>query len=141
MNLLERIRQLDPRPLKGPTLAHLRLVEDENAMLRKHAAKQITDATLLTGINIHGGGMEVGMKGGAAGVLVEQLAQQFVDSGAINFLEMTFASAEMLPGEQFVVTIQRVHGETPGMQLKRLKAELAAATGEPPGEPSRKEPK
>ncbi len=134
MTLIDRIRLLDPRPLKGPTLAHLKTVEDENAMLRKHAAKQITDATLMTGINIHGGGMEIGLKGGAAGVLVEQLAKQFLDSGAKNFLELSFASAEMLPGEQFTVTIQRVYGETPGGQNRRLKAELAALSPSPAAE-------
>lgn len=130
MNLIDRIRLLDPRTLKGPTLAHLKMVEDENALLRKHAAKEITDATLMTGISIHGGGMEIGMEGGAAGVLVEQVAKQFLDSGAANFVELSFASAEMMPGEQFTVTIQRVSGETPGGQNRRLKAELAALSAD-----------
>lgn len=132
MKLLERIRQLDPRPIKGQALADLHQALKENELLRQHAAKQITDATLLTGINIHGGGMELGMKGGAAGVLAEMLAAQFKEGGGVNYLELSFSSAEVMPGERFVVTIQRVHGETPSQQIKRLRAELAATEGQKP---------
>ena len=127
MRILERIRRLNPLPLKGPNLAYLKTVEDENALLRQHAAKQITDATLMTSLHVHSGGMELGMEGGAAGILVERLAQQFLETGAKNFIELKFQSVEMMPGECFTVTIQRMGGETPGDQLKRLKAELAQA--------------
>jgi hypothetical protein len=131
MTAIDRLRLLDPRGVKGPTLAHLKMVEDENALLRQHAAKQITDATLMTGLHVHDGGMEIGLTGGAAGVLAEQLAKQYLDSGAANFVELSFRSAEMAPGEQFTVTIQRVGGETPGAAIKRLKAALIAALPHP----------
>ena len=126
MSLLDRIRLLDPRTLKGPTLAHLKKVEDENALLRQHAAKQITDATLMTGISLHDGSIHLGLKGGAAAVLAECLTDQFMETGAPNYVELTFVSTEKWPGQRFTVTVQRCDGETPSEQIKKLKAELSA---------------
>jgi hypothetical protein len=100
-------------------------LERENDLLRQHAAKQITDATLMTGLVVGNGDATLGLEGGACGLLVEQFAQQFKDGGGINYLELKFESQSVLPGKAFVVTLQRVRGETPTQQLKRARARIA----------------
>lgn len=110
-------------------------LEAQNDLLRRHAQKQITDATLMTGLNIGPAGVDLGLEGGAASLLAEMLAGQFKDSGAVNYLELTFSSREAVPGERFVVTIQRAAGNTPGQKLKELRARIShlverAAAGE-----------
>lgn len=107
--------------------AALAAAEAENDLLRQHAAKQINDSTLLTGINIGNGSMDIGMQGGAARVLAESFFDQFIESGAENFLEVRFDSQEKLPGKSMVVTLQLVDGLTPAQKIAELKAALAAA--------------
>lgn len=103
----------------------------ENTMLRQHAAQQITDGTLITGLNIGAGGFDLGLQGGAAQLLAESLAQQFKDGGGINYLELRFESSQALPGEKFVVTIQRVEGLTPAQKLAAMTAERDTAHRKP----------
>lgn len=105
----------------------LAAAEAENDILRQHAAKQITDSTLLTGINFNSGSMDIGMQGGAARLLAESFFDQFIESGAVNYLEVRFDSQEKMPGKSMVVTLQLVDGLTPAQKLAELKAALAAA--------------
>jgi hypothetical protein len=98
----------------------------ENDLLRQHAAKQISDGTMLTGIVIRNGAAEIGLEGGACGLLADSFAKQFLDGGAMNYLELKFESQTVMPGVAFVVTLQRVDGETPAQQLKAAQAERDA---------------
>lgn len=105
--------------------AEVEALEAENDLLRQHSAKQINDATLLTGISIGNGSMDIGMQGGAARLLADSFFDQFIESGAVNYLEVRFDSPEKMPGKSMVVTLQLVDGLTPAQKIAELKAELA----------------
>jgi hypothetical protein len=96
-------------------------LRSENAKLRELPGRRLMDATALTGVLVADGGFNVGLEGGACQLLVESFAQQFIDSGAINYLGMTFSSKVLLPGDEFMVTMQKVSGKTP--HSLRLEAE------------------
>lgn len=102
----------------------LREILKENELLRKHAAKEISDSTLLTGISVSNGGINMGLEGGAAALLVESFVSQFKAEGGINYVELSFTSTQVMPGERFVVTVQRVDGLTPAQKLAAAEAEL-----------------
>lgn len=101
-------------------------VEAENDLLRQHAAEQISDATLLTGINIGNGSMNMGLQGGAAQMLAESFFDQFQKSEAVNYLELRFESESKMPGKAMVVTLQLVGGLTPGQKIADQAREIAA---------------
>ena len=123
-------RRNAPKPPPTGSIAGLLVERDEllreNELLRQHASDKISHATLMTDLNVNSGGMNMGLQGGAAQLVAESFADQFKNSGAPNYLEITFTSAEKMPGVRFVVTVQRADGETPTEQIKKLKAELAA---------------
>ncbi|ABE46843.1 hypothetical protein [Polaromonas sp. JS666] len=65
--------------------------------------------TLLTSME----GNRLALQGGAASLLAEMFAAQFDGCTAENYLEVTFTSSQILPGERFVVTVQKCSGQTP----------------------------
>jgi hypothetical protein len=71
-----------------------------------------------------GAGFNIGLTGTACQLLANSFAGQFKGSGAVNFLEVGMSHKELGP---FIVTIQRVHGQTPAQQKAAALAELAAA--------------
>ena len=97
----------------------------EVAGLREELAQKVVDQTMLTGLTVQDGGLTMGLQGGAAGLLAEMLTQQFKDGGGINYLQLSFTSSVALPGEAFIVTVQKCSGKTPH-QL-RMEAEAEAA--------------
>lgn len=93
---------------------------------------KLSAATLMTGMNVQNGGVEIGLQGGAASLLAEMLAQQYKDSGATNYMEVSFTSRECVPGEKFIVTAQRVTGQTPHqfrVQAEAQRDALGVAAG------------
>lgn len=90
-------------------------------------ADKLNAATLLTGMNIRNGGMEIGLQGGAASLFAEMLAKEYQESGATNYMEVSFTSRECVPGEKFIVTAQRVAGQTPHQFRVQAEAERDAA--------------
>lgn len=98
----------------------------ENELLRQHAAEQISDSTLMTGISTNNGAIDVGLKGGAAQLLAESFFDQFQQSGAINYLELRFESEAKMPGRSMVVTLQLVGGITPGQRIADQTKEISA---------------
>lgn len=58
-------------------------------------------------------GSTLNLKGGAAALLAEMFALQFDQEKGQNYIEVRFTSNQVLPGEQFVVTVQKVAGQTP----------------------------
>jgi hypothetical protein len=99
-------------------------IEQENDLLRQHAAKQISDTTLLTGIDISNGSMNMGLQGGAAQLLAESFFDQFQKSEAVNYLELRFESESKMPGKAMVVTLQLVGGVTPGQRIAEQVREI-----------------
>jgi hypothetical protein len=98
----------------------------ERDALRDAVAKNVTDATMLTGLTTGGDGLTVGLQGGAASLLAEMLAEQYKGSGAVNYLQLSFESRVTLPGEAFIVTVQRVAGKTPHQLRAEAEAERDA---------------
>lgn len=105
-------------------LERLDTAERENDLLREHASDKISSHTLMTGMSVGHGGIDMGLQGGAASLLAESFAKQFKDSGGVNYVELQFTSKEEIPGERFVVTLQRVQGLTPTQKLAACQAAI-----------------
>lgn len=88
-------------------------LEAENAALREHLAKRVIDETFITEVAMTGGSLSAGLEGGAARLMAEMLAEQIEESGAVNYIEASFTSKHIKPGEQYVVTVQKCSGKTP----------------------------
>jgi hypothetical protein len=82
------------------------------------------DETVLKEMRFKNGRLDLELEGGACQALAEAFITQFKDSGATNYLEVGLYNEEIGP---ITVTIQRVHGLTPGEQLAKAKALLKAA--------------
>ncbi|GEM_PF-6821080 len=87
--------------------------QQEIDRLRAILAEKLDASTLLTGLRMTPGEVFMGFEGGAAGLLMMGLADQFEGAGGMNYVELRFTSK----GEPFVVTIQRVRGLTPTQKL------------------------
>ena len=101
-------------------------LEQENDLFRQHAARQMSDATLLTGIDISNGSMNMGLQGGAAQLLAESFFDLFQTSEAVNYLELRFESESKMPGKAMIVTLQLVGGITPGQRIAEQEREIEA---------------
>lgn len=105
------------------------LATRELAELRAAVADSAVAGTLLTEIVVRGGGLDVGFQGGAAQLLAEALAKQYADNGGVNYIEMTFESRQVLPGQRFIVTVQRRDGKTPHALRREAEAEAERLRG------------
>jgi len=88
--------------------------------------------TKVHGIHVGSDGLYMGLSGGAAMVMAEMLAEQYKQGGGINYIEMRFESKESMPGQRFLVTVNRADAKTPHelrveveAERDRLRAELA----------------
>jgi hypothetical protein len=91
----------------------------------------MTDDTVIHGLHIDSDGLYMGVSGEAPRVMAEMMADQFKRGGGINYIEMRFESKEVCPGEWFVVTVQKVGGQTAHQlraaaeaEIERLRAEV-----------------
>ena len=50
--------------------------------------------------------------------------KEFIETGAINYVEMSFTSTILAPGEHFLLTIQKSSGLTPHQKLLNCQKEL-----------------
>jgi len=108
----------------------------ENDSLRSMLADKAVSETIIKSLNLNGSGLSMQLEGGAAQVMAEAFAEQFIESGAENYLEVSFGHTKLMPGENLVVTIQRVDGKTPHAfrqiaenQIKALKRRVAELEG------------
>lgn len=106
----------------GRTIATL---ECENYKLREQLVARIMDETFVTGLALDGDNINLGFKGGAAQLLAELLAKQIEDTAAINYLELSFKSKQVNPGNSYIVTIQKCNGKTPHQLRIEAESELA----------------
>jgi len=90
----------------------------ENDRLRAALIDQLQRDTLVSELVLNGGGMTTHLEGGACQLFADAFAQQIIGSGAENYVEATFGSRLLPPGESLVVTLQRRSGQTPH-QLRR----------------------
>jgi len=73
------------------------------------------------------GGFGFEFSGGVCQLLAEAYADQFKQSGAINYLELLFDHTEIGP---LTITMQRVEGLTPAQKLAKVEAERDALAAE-----------
>lgn len=91
-------------------LDRLEAAESENAKLRIALAEKVTSETTLRDLNVGNGFINATFEGGAVQPMLDALADQFVESGASNYIEMQFHSKAAL---SLLFTLQRVDGKTP----------------------------
>jgi hypothetical protein len=100
------ITPFDTSPTEQSEVEYLRA---EVTRLQLLLEAKFDKETLLTGMQ----GNQLQLQGGAASLLAEMFALQFEEGKADNYLEVRFTSAQIRPGEEFVVTVQKVAGKTP----------------------------
>jgi hypothetical protein len=93
--------------------------------LRAAIADKVAATTMVTGMAVQNGGVSIELEGGAAQILAESLAAQYAKGGGPNYMELTFRSKVAVPGERFVVTVQRCDGETPHQLRQKAEARIA----------------
>lgn len=92
----------------------------ENDELRKALAQKVTSETMLRDLSVGNGSINATFEGGAAHLLVDSLATQFIESGVHNYIEMQFHSEATGP---LLLTLQRVNGATPHELLAKVEKE------------------
>ena len=112
-------------------MAKLESAEGENTKLRKALTEKVISETMLRNLSLGNGSINASFEGGAVHLFVDAFAEQFLESDATNYLEMSFHSNVTGP---LVVTLQRVNGKTPHQlraeveqERDALRAELKAA--------------
>lgn len=70
------------------------------------------------------------LEGGALKLISGLIIKQFILTGATNYVEMSLASSEILPGERFLVTIQKISGKTPHEIANELRKEIGELKSE-----------
>lgn len=103
------IAAANPAAISG-LLDRLEEAEKENIKLREALAEKVTSETVLRALSVGNGSINASFEGGAVHLFVDSLANQFVESGAVNYLEMRFHSEATGP---LLLTLQRVNGKTP----------------------------
>jgi hypothetical protein len=96
----------------------------EIARLREEVAR-LLDPNIVA-LNVRDGGLDMALEGTSCRLFAESFASEFQRGGGVNYLECRFTSQEVMPGEAFVVTVQRVNGKTPHQLRADAESELAA---------------
>ena len=90
-------------------MSKLGAAEKEIAKLRIALAEKVTSEATLRDLNVGNSFINATFEGGAVQPIFDALADQFVKSGASNYIEMQFHSK----AGPFLFTLQRVDGKTP----------------------------
>ncbi len=85
--------------------------------------EKLINETMVTSINIGEGSMEIDLEGGACRLLAEAFEKQFKDSGAKNYVELSFISEDL---GLITVTMQRYKKLTPAGKVSEMKKLIAA---------------
>lgn len=80
--------------------------------------EEVSADTNIRSMEVKDGGLNLQLEGGACRLLAASFASQFSESGATNYLEMTFHSDETGP---LVVTLQKAGAITPAGQVAKIK--------------------
>jgi hypothetical protein len=70
------------------------------------------------------------LEGGALKLISGLIIKQFILTGATNYVEMSLTSSEILHGERFLVTIQKISGKTPHEIANELRKEIGELKSE-----------
>ena len=91
-------------------LDRLEEAEKEIAKLRIALAEKVTGEATLRGLNVGSGFINATFEEGAVQPMLDALADQFVESGSSNYIEMQLHSKTAI---SLLFTLQRVDGKTP----------------------------
>ena len=91
-------------------LDRLEEAEKEIAKLRIALAEKVTSEATLRDLNVGNGFINATFEEGVVQPILDALADQFVESGSSNYIEMRFHSEATGP---LLLTLQRVNGKTP----------------------------
>lgn len=100
-------------------------LQAECERLRKAIADKVVAETMITGMIAGDDGVSIGLEGGASKILADAFGQQLVESGAINYIELTFESREYPEIGQITVTVKNELGKTPHQLRVIAETELA----------------
>lgn len=112
----ERIRELEKNNL---------ILKMENEDLSTALIDDLQKKTIINKMLADGKGALIEFEGGAIHLIAEMLGRQFEQSSAVNYIEMTFTCQYFMPGEHFVLTLQKSSGLTPHQKVIQLEKELA----------------
>lgn len=83
-----------------------------------------TDLTIEVGnVKDEGGKIAASFSGDPMHIFADAMISQFKDTGATNFLEMTFGDDHS--DDEYILCLQKKSGTTPGQQLDTLKAKVS----------------
>ena len=105
----------------------IRALKAENNRLIKLLSKRLVGEITLEELSSDSDEVKVGLSGSPLHLLTDALGKQFFESGAPNFIVMSFEHRPS--GETFEVTMQKMSGETVCEQLARLRGELDEIKG------------
>ena len=113
--------------LKNPVqcVNRVNFLEKENASLRQLAYEKVSETNIVDFFVKDHFGLLVTIEGGFCRVIAELLVKEFIETGAANYVEMSFTSNNCMPGEHFVLTLQKSSGLTPHQKIKMLEKELS----------------
>ena len=129
--MLEKLRNLWSYATT-PAVRTAAVLEAENNELREQVCNRLRDETKVVDILFRDRSLNVGLEGGACRILAESFAEQIVEAGAENYIEVAFVSEKILPGEKLIVTIQRCKGKTPHQFRLEAERRLEALTPKAP---------
>ena len=108
----------------NPLLSGLEYLQNENEQLRQLLYKQLPENEIVNFFVEDKFGSLVNVKGGICKIVAELIVKEFIETGAINYVEMSFTSTILAPGEHFLLTIQKSSGLTPHQKLLNCQKEL-----------------
>jgi len=97
----------------------------ENEQLHEQLAQKVVDQTFITDLAAKNGSLHMTLEGGMMQIMADHFAVMIMESGAENYLEMSFGSERFLPEEMLVCTLQRCKGKTPHQLRTEEEAKIA----------------
>lgn len=113
-------------PFHHPQNVERRLRDEIERLRAEVASYKDAMEPRIRSLDAGDGGVRMDLEGGACRLLAEWLADEYKRNSGINYIESRFTSHEAMPGEAFVVTVQRVNGKTPHQLRQDAERELAA---------------
>lgn len=109
----------------NPLSSDIEYLQKENEQLRQLLYKQLPENEIVNFFVEDKFGSLVNVKGGICKIVAELIVKEFIETGAINYVEMSFTSTILAPGEHFLLTVQKSSGLTPHQKLLHCQNELA----------------
>lgn len=114
-------------PVGAAISREIQELRNENRDLRQKLYDQLPESEIVDFFVRDHFGALLEVEGGILRIFAELLVKEFIDTGAINYVEMAFTSNSLDPGERYVLTLQKASGLTPHQKLLQAQRELNEA--------------